>query len=76
MITMGIDIGGKNIKVLLLNDEKVVAREKAVGGFKQTEVAEDLIGEAAKSAGIEKKQIERIGVTGSGKNMLLLIILR
>ena len=66
MITAGIDIGGKNIKVLLLNDKKIIGREKAVGGFDQTKVSEDLIEEAAKSAGLEKKQIEFIGVTGSG----------
>ena len=51
----------------MLNDEKIIAREIAVGGFDQTQVAEDLINDAAKSAGIKTKEIERIGVTGSGK---------
>jgi len=66
MITAGIDIGGKNIKVLLLNDKKIIGMEKAVGGFNQTKVSDELIEKAAKSAGIEKKEIESIGVTGSG----------
>lgn len=66
MLTAGIDIGGKNIKVLLLDGRNIIARKVAEGGFQQTEVAENLIEEAAKSAKIKKKQIERIGVTGSG----------
>jgi benzoyl-CoA reductase subunit D len=67
MVTLGLDMGGKDIKVVLLRDDKVLAREKAVGGFEQGKVAEDLFEKAAKTAGVTKKEIERIGVTGSGK---------
>ena len=67
MITAGIDIGGKNIKVLLLDNQKVIAKVMAIGGFNQTEVAEKLLEQAAQQAGIETNQIERTAATGSGK---------
>lgn len=67
MLSTGIDIGGKDVKVVLLNDGEVIARVKAVGGFEQGKVAKDLLEKAAKSAGILMKEIERIAVTGSGR---------
>jgi len=67
MISAGIDIGGKDVKVLLLRDEQVLAKEKASGGFDQAGVIEELVERAVKAAGIERKEIEKIGVTGSGK---------
>ncbi len=67
MITAGIDIGGRDIKVLLLQDGKVIARTKAAGGFEQGKVAENLVTKAADDASVQREHIERIGVTGSGK---------
>ncbi len=67
MITAGIDIGGKDVKVVLLKDGKVLARTKAVGGFEQGKVAEDLFEKAVKNADVSRNEIKRIGVTGSGK---------
>lgn len=67
MITAGIDIGGRDVKVLLLRDGKVIARTKAAGGFEQGRVASGLLEKAASDASISTEQIERIGATGSGK---------
>lgn len=67
MISAGIDMGGKDVKVVLLRDGQVLAREKALGGFDQAKVSEELLEKAIKSAGITRKDIESIGVTGSGK---------
>lgn len=67
MINAGIDIGGKEVKVVLLKDGEVIAREKALGGFEQGQVTEELLERAIKSAGISKKDIGSTGVTGSGK---------
>ena len=67
MITVGIDIGSKDVKVLLLKDGSVLAREKAPGGFEQADVAVMVLERAIEKAGISKKEIERTGVTGSGK---------
>lgn len=67
MITAGIDIGGKDVKVVVLKDGKIVARTKAAGGFEPGKVAGYLLENAAKSASISRKEIKRTGVTGSGK---------
>jgi benzoyl-CoA reductase subunit D len=67
MITAGIDVGGKDIKVVLLKDGKVVAREKELGGFNPSQVIENLLDNAVKAAGISRKDIQKTGVTGSGK---------
>ena len=67
MITAGIDIGGKNVKVVLLKDGNVMARTMAMGGFEQGKVAGDLLEKAVKNVNIARTEIERIGVTGSGK---------
>ena len=67
MITAGIDIGSKDVKVLLLKDGNVLAREKAPGGFEQADVTVRVLERAIDKAGISKKDIERTGVTGSGK---------
>jgi benzoyl-CoA reductase subunit D len=67
MISAGIDIGGKDVKVLLLKDGQVLAKEKAPGGFDQAGVIEELMEKALKAAGIARKEIRKIGVTGSGK---------
>lgn len=66
MIVAGIDMGGRDIKVLLLNNREIIAREKAVGGFSQGEVVNLLMEKAVSSAGISMEKIQRIGVTGSG----------
>jgi benzoyl-CoA reductase subunit D len=67
MISAGIDIGGRDVKVLLLKNGQVLAREKAAGGFDQAGVIEDLMEKAVKAAGMTRKEIQKIGVTGSGK---------
>jgi predicted CoA-substrate-specific enzyme activase len=67
MISAGIDMGGKEVKVLLLKNGQILAREKASGGFDQTAVVNELLEMAIKKAGIRKEDIEKTGVTGSGK---------
>lgn len=67
MIIAGIDIGGRDIKVLILKDSQVLAREKSPGSFDQAKESEELLEKAIRSAHLTRKDIERIGVTGSGK---------
>lgn len=67
MIVAGIDIGGKDIKVLIMKDRDVLIREKAPGGFDQTVMVNELLKMAMENAGLRKEDLERIGVTGSGK---------
>lgn len=67
MISAGIDIGGKDVKVLLLKNGQILAREKASGGFDPAGVTKELLERAIKNAKIKREDIERIAVTGSGK---------
>lgn len=66
MISAGIDLGGTDIKVLLFKGGKILAKEKAPGGFEQNRVAEELLEETIKRAGIGREEVGRTGVTGSG----------
>ena len=40
MITAGIDMGAKNVRVLILKDEKIIAKAVKLSGFDQKEAAE------------------------------------
>lgn len=67
MLTAGIDIGAKTIKVVLVRDGQVVSSAIAQGGLEQKAVAEQLLAEAAKKAGVKVSDIERIVATGAGR---------
>lgn len=67
MVTIGIDMGYKDVKVLMLENGKVLARKKGAGGFEQGKVAEELLKEIIKWAGLNHQDGLKIGVTGSGR---------
>ena len=46
MIQVGIDVGAKFIKVLVLKDGKIIAKEKMLAGFEGKENAEKLLNQA------------------------------
>lgn len=66
MISAGIDLGGRDTKVLLFKDGKILAKAKAPGGFEQGKVSLELLEDVIERAGIKKEDIERTAVTGSG----------
>jgi predicted CoA-substrate-specific enzyme activase len=67
MITAGIDMGAKNIRVVILKDGLVIARKERPAGFDTTESAKAVFAEAAEAAGIAMDQIEKIAATGAGR---------
>lgn len=67
MLHVGIDLGAKDVKVLLLKDGELLARVKQPGGFKQGEVAEELVQRALASVGLSREDVAGIGATGSGR---------
>ena len=67
MITAGIDMGAKNLRVVILKDGQVLARKECQAGFDTTESAQALFQEALDSAGLKLEQIEKIVATGAGK---------
>jgi predicted CoA-substrate-specific enzyme activase len=67
MITAGIDVGAKTIKVVIVKDNKIVARSINPTGFEPLETAEKTLNEAAKQAGISRQDIKKIYATGAGR---------
>src|SRR5512138_2805299 len=67
MITAGIDMGAKNIRVVILKDGQVIARQERPAGFDTTESAKAVFAAAVEAAGIKFEQIERIAATGAGR---------
>ena len=67
MITAGIDMGAKNIKVVLLRDGEVLARSSVVAGFDTTVGANEAMAAALGGAGIERTEVARVVATGAGR---------
>jgi len=71
MITAGVDMGAKNIRVVLLRDGgHVVARVSVTSGFEQEESARTAMGQAAAAAGVALEAIDVIAATGVGRKSL------
>jgi benzoyl-CoA reductase subunit D len=68
MITAGIDMGAKNIKVVVLRDQQVVARSLVAGGFDAIATAHQAIGEALQAAGCGRADVQRLVATGAGRD--------
>lgn len=66
MIVAGIDVGGKNVHTVIMNDGKVVARTEKPAGIKKAESAEQSFNEALKAAGLKREDVKRVVATGSG----------
>jgi benzoyl-CoA reductase subunit D len=67
MITAGIDMGAKNIKVVLLRDGEVVARATVVAGFDTAVGANEAMAAALGGAGIDRSEVVRVVATGAGR---------
>jgi benzoyl-CoA reductase subunit D len=67
MITAGIDMGSKTVKVVILRDGEVVGKGLTVAGFDSRAAAEKAFEEAAGEAGVEGDEIERVVATGAGR---------
>jgi benzoyl-CoA reductase subunit D len=70
MITAGIDVGSKNIKVVVCKDGRVIAETLGTGGFEQSEVARELFSKALEQAGLQRSEVDHVTVTGVGRNAL------
>ncbi len=69
MISAGIDMGIQTIKMVIVNDGQVVARNKVFSGFEPTKAAEQAFSEALRMAKCEKGDVANILATGSGMEM-------
>ncbi|MBI2979336.1 MAG: CoA activase [Chloroflexi bacterium] len=65
MNVAGIDVGGKNIHIVIMADGAVLAKGEAPAGIKKAEAAERLYNEVLQQAGLNQTDIERVIATGS-----------
>jgi predicted CoA-substrate-specific enzyme activase len=70
MVTAGIDVGSKNIQIVVLNGADVAARVSVASGFEQEESARQGIEEAAAAAGVKVEEIGSIVATGVGRKAI------
>ncbi|HUW65681.1 MAG TPA: acyl-CoA dehydratase activase [Spirochaetia bacterium] len=68
MITAGIDVGNKYAKVVLLDGDRVLARQSRPTGFEQKEAASSALVAALAEAGISREQVAGVVATGAGKS--------
>ncbi len=70
MISVGIDVGAKNINIVALRDKEIIAMGKSLSGFEAKENALRLLDQVLKDAGISKELINSITSTGSGRKAI------
>jgi benzoyl-CoA reductase subunit D len=67
MLTAGIDMGARFIKVLLLKGGEVVARTQELAGFEPLQAAEKAFNAALSQAGVAESNITKVMATGAGR---------
>lgn len=72
MITAGIDIGAETVKVVILQDNKILADSVRLVGIDMKLSTEQALEEALGKAGITRKDVKGIGATGIGKKQISL----
>jgi benzoyl-CoA reductase subunit D len=66
---MGIDMGSKYIKVVILKDNKVIAKSNVLAGFDVTKSGQEAIDKAFKESKIKKEDLEKVISTGTGEKL-------
>jgi benzoyl-CoA reductase subunit D len=65
MIVAGIDVGGKNVHIVIKKDGQIVGKGTSPTGIKKAEAVEALYDQVLKQAGLTRKDVERVVATGS-----------
>jgi benzoyl-CoA reductase subunit D len=65
VIVAGIDVGGKNLHIVIKKDGQILEKAARSTGIKKAEAVEQLYDEVLKKAGITRKDVERVVATGS-----------
>jgi activator of 2-hydroxyglutaryl-CoA dehydratase len=65
MIVAGIDVGGKNVHIVVKKDGKILGKITGPTGIKKAEAVEQLYNEVLKKSGLTRKDVERVVATGS-----------
>jgi benzoyl-CoA reductase subunit D len=67
MITAGIDIGAKTVKVVLAEDGQVIARSLVPAGLDTAAATQQALDQALADAGLQREQLGGIVATGTGR---------
>jgi benzoyl-CoA reductase subunit D len=67
MITAGIDMGAKTIKVVVLKDGEVVGKSNVLAGFDNRASAEEAFTAALASAAVAQDELDAVAATGAGR---------
>jgi len=67
MINIGIDVGAKNIKIIVLKDGEILAKGQVLAGFETKENIKTLYEQVLKDANISHEEVNSITSTGSGR---------
>ena len=65
MIVAGIDVGGKNVHIVIKKDGQILRKGTGPTGIKKAEAVEQLYDEILKKAGLKRKDVARVVATGS-----------
>ena len=65
MIVAGIDVGGKNVHIVVKKDGQILGKITGPTGIKKAMAVEQLYDEVLKKAGLNRNDIERVVATGS-----------
>jgi predicted CoA-substrate-specific enzyme activase len=65
MIVAGIDVGGKNVHIVIKKDGQILGKVAGPTGIKKAEAVEQLYDEVLKKTGLTRKNVERVMATGS-----------
>jgi len=65
MISAGIDVGGKNVHIVITKNGTILAKMGGPTGINKAEAAEKLYAEALKKAGLKREDVTRVVATGS-----------
>jgi benzoyl-CoA reductase subunit D len=65
MIVAGIDVGGKNLHIVIKKDGQILGKIAGPTGIKKAEAVEQLYDEVLKKAGLSRNNVERVMATGS-----------
>ncbi len=65
MVTAGIDVGGKNVHLVIKNDHQMIAKGVAPAGMKKSEAVASLYENVLNEAGLSKKEVQCVVATGS-----------
>jgi len=67
MISAGIDIGAKTVKVVVFDGKKVLGQSLVPAGLDTEAATDEALEKALKSAGIDKGKVDRFMATGTGR---------